>query len=496
MRTKDIINPKKLLILALVFTVGFSSCKKFLDINQNPNNPESTTPDLLLPTVELAVGQIVGNSFQINGNFYAQYWTQNPNAPQYKIIDQYGQKGTNFDVSWRGIYRSILGNAQLIINNKTPNTEQTKGMAYILKAYGFQLATDGFGDVPLSQALQGVEFRSPKYEAQSLVYDSIFNYIDKGLALLKTTTSNNPGNQDVIFQGDLDKWAAFGNTLKLRAYLRISYKDQARAKAGIMAMYAGNPTFLNQDASIQYSSVGGNENPLYNEMVALNKTPNLVASSSAVDAFKASNDQRQFKYYDSLKNNSHIITSIPQGSYLANLNKTVSQPSVTVGANPNNPASAVVPVKLMSLSESKFLQAEAAARSLGGTGDVTTLFKAGIEASFVAVGLQVSDAVSYYNQATIPYGLTALTAAATPEAKTQIIITQKYFAMCGFQGFEAWTEYRRTGYPNFLVPSKASLLGGTLMPQRFVYADSEATTNQNYPGTVAVTVPVWWQTTK
>jgi hypothetical protein len=64
--------------------------------------------------------------------------------------------------------------------------------------------------------------------------------------------------------------------------------------------------------------------------------------------------------------------------------------------------------------------------------------------------------------------------------------------MNGFQNFEAWTEYRRTGYPTFLVQSKASILANGEMPQRLLYPNTELTTNLNYPGTKAITVPVWW----
>ena len=64
--------------------------------------------------------------------------------------------------------------------------------------------------------------------------------------------------------------------------------------------------------------------------------------------------------------------------------------------------------------------------------------------------------------------------------------------MCGTQGFEAWTEYRRTGYPNFLITSVTSVLGTGRTPLRFLYPNSEAVSNGNYPGTVALFQPVWW----
>ncbi|MGY0039632.1 SusD/RagB family nutrient-binding outer membrane lipoprotein [Pedobacter sp. NJ-S-72] len=90
-------------------------------------------------------------------------------------------------------------------------------------------------------------------------------------------------------------------------------------------------------------------------------------------------------------------------------------------------------------------------------------------------------------------GPLALAAAATPEAKIKAIITQKYYAMCGFQGFEAWTEYRRTGYPDFLVISVAAAgQGATKRPERMIYPNSEAIYNANFPGNVDIFTPVWW----
>ncbi len=64
--------------------------------------------------------------------------------------------------------------------------------------------------------------------------------------------------------------------------------------------------------------------------------------------------------------------------------------------------------------------------------------------------------------------------------------------MCGFQGFESWTEWRRTGYPTFFTTSIASTLGQGRMPLRMPYANSEATSNTNYPGNIVIYTPVWW----
>jgi hypothetical protein len=489
MRTKYIYNPKKLILLVFIGLIGLSGCKKFLDVNQNPNNPNVVDPNLLFPTAQAAVSQVVGNSLQVYGGMWAQYWTQNTSSGQYKNIDLYAPVNTDSDRPWANLYSKALINFQLIIDNKGSNLEYLKGMAYLMKAYTFQVGTDAWGDIPLSDALHADNVK-PKYATQEVVYDSVFNYIDKGLALFKVTGSTNPGVQDLFFSGDLNKWKAFANTLKLKAYLRLSKVNPAKAQAGITALYATSPIFLAEDVTLKYSSVSGNDNPLYNEMVALGRTQNLAASSTAVGQFKANDDPRRFKLYDPIDPDTDPdITSIPQGSYQANTGKPVSLPSALTGANPDVRSSALAPVKLFSSSESSFLQAEAIARGWG-SGDITALYAKGITQSFTATGVTDATAIAKY-MTTAKDGPLALAAATTPQAKVKAIITQKYYAMCGFQGFEAWTEYRRTGYPDFLVFSIAPP-NATQRPQRMIYPNSEAIYNGNFPGNVDIFVPVWW----
>jgi len=142
-------------------------------------------------------------------------------------------------------------------------------------------------------------------------------------------------------------------------------------------------------------------------------------------------------------------------------------------------------VKLISAAESYFLQAEAVARGWA-TGDVTALFRSGVQASFTALGLTTVQADAYLltaPDAQLPLDLAG---------RIRTIITQKYYAMNGFQGFEAWTEWRRTSYPNFLVKSAASTLGTNELPVRLLYPDTEITRNSNFPGLKLVTEKVWW----
>jgi hypothetical protein len=496
MKRKYLFSTKQVLLTVVIAAASLSGCKKFLDVNTNPNNPDSAAPNLLLPVSQAAAGQIIGNYFQVYGGLWSQYWTQNPTSSQYRTIDQYNPAATAFDRPWNVLYRGSLVNADLITKNTDPALAYTRGIAHLMKAYSLQVTTDAFGDVPVKEALQSELFRNPHFDAQSVVYDSVFYNINRGIALLASTTSASPGAQDLVFSGNVANWKAFANTLKLKAYLRLVYIDRAKAQAGITALYATSPTFLTVDASIKYLSTGGNENPLFNEMVALNKTQNLVASTTAVGQFDANSDPRVAKYYDLLPIDLVAKTdrSIPQGTYnlAANNGKTVSPPAPLVGGRASNTASATAPVKFFSAAESYFLQAEAVARGFA-VGDVVALFRKGVETSFTSVGLTVGDATAYL---AVPGNVTQFIAplALTEEDKVKAIITQKYFAMCGFQGFEAWTEWRRTNYPSFLVKSAASTIGGVRMPLRMFYPSTESTSNTNYPGLKVIYAPVWWDT--
>ena len=82
--------------------------------------------------------------------------------------------------------------------------------------------------------------------------------------------------------------------------------------------------------------------------------------------------------------------------------------------------------------------------------------------------------------------------AATNEVKLQKIITQKWIAMNGQHGSEGWIEWRRTGYPDFFVPSFTSTQGVGRWPVRLLYPTDELTRNANFPGTKEVYERVWW----
>lgn len=487
-------NKRIIAIAALGLSLSISSCKKYLDVNKNPNIAQSATTATLLPSCEMYIASTMGVDLEINGSIWAQYWTQSPLASQYRSLDQYEPTSQTYETPWTNLYTGAGENlVQLDQLAQSQNKKQYRAIAFLLKAYMFQVVTDGWGDAPFSQALQGLnDTTSPKYDVQQVIYKGILNYIDSANALIDPSDPAAPGGDDLIYGGNMAEWQKFSNTLQLKVLLRLSGKDPNTAQTGIAALYATGPSFIGtgDDAQVNFSSASGNKNPLFSEEVAVGSTQNLVASNTCIDSMVSNGDARVGVFYEPDGNGNY--TGILQGNLSAVT--TISIASYNTAGDAQDPRSATAPVKLITSYESYFLQAEAAARGWGGGSDAD-LFTQGITASFQAYSSQMAANGVSADSALAAYLANANWAqypvSGSSSQKVRYIITQKWFSMCGNQGFEAWTEWRRTGYPDFFTISASSLIGQNF-PRRFLYPFSEVTRNANFPGLLPVTTPVWW----
>lgn len=495
-----------------------------MNVNTNPNVSQTATVQTLLPAAQLEVAYSLGSDMEVNGSIWGEYWTQSPSASQYRSLEQYAPTQDYFSGAWANLYSAANNLFQLTKLADSQKKKQYVAIAYIMKAYTYQLITDAYGDVPYKQATKGQvadsSILNPKYDSQRVIYSGILANIDSGLALINPNDAVLPGSDDLIFGGNMDKWKKFGFTLKLRILLRMSSVDPAMAQAGITALYA-TPGFElignGDDAKISFGSTAGSKNPLYAEesSATLAGAQNLVGSSTCIDSMNNNNDPRAFVFYEAVANG---VVGLRQGNYDAVVTPgSISYPNTYVGGDASNSASANAPVHFLTSWESFFLQAEVAARGWASAGQDSSLFYAGIQASFnypfyntplmdpnVDVNLALNqdangvDTLTPYQEYMTGYGglatpgyWTVYPTGGTVQQKLRFIITQKWFAMCGNQGFEAWCEQRRTGYPDFLVVSKNSLIGQQL-PKRFLYPTSESTTNANYPGTATISTKMWW----
>ena len=213
-------NRKIIIALVLMLTLGAASCKKFLDVNKNPNVSSSATLKILLPAAQLYLASGVGVDLQICGAFWAQHWTQNPSSIYYRAVDQYSPTQDFFNNSWTNLYAANENFYQLQNLADSQFSKQYKAIALLMQAYTFQLITDGWGDVPFKRALKGEylngHITSPKYDSQKVVYKGILTYIDSALKLINLSDPVTPTTDDLIFGGDMSKWRKFAFTLKLR----------------------------------------------------------------------------------------------------------------------------------------------------------------------------------------------------------------------------------------------------------------------------------------
>ncbi|TPE43718.1 SusD/RagB family nutrient-binding outer membrane lipoprotein [Pontibacter mangrovi] len=488
---------KKLYIKAIAILVacslGFAACDDYLDINVDPNNPPTSTPALTLPAGQGELAYVLGNQFQFLGNFFAQHWTQAGAANQYCDLELYQITSSDYDARvWGELYAGALEDFKFVADQaEEDGNPNAQAVGKIMQVYTMQVITDAWGDVPYTSALSGLENQNPEYQPQQEIYDRLVMQLDSALMLIDEGTDSGLGGADLVYGGDMGLWRRFANTLKLKVYLRQAYVRPDVAQSGIQAMYADGAEFLQmgQTADVEFADQTQNRNPFYQTQVVFRGGVDVVASNTSISYLQQTGDPRINALYNPAETgpDAGSFVGVEQGvectpERSGNQSNTVSKPGPAV-------ASPTTAVPFITAAESYFLQAEAVARGWtgGAGGNAGELYAQGIRASFDYLGLAPEQAEALLQQEGVAY-----TTSGDVEAQVEQILTQKWVSFNGVQGFESWTEYRRTGYPSFIQPSAASTLGTDLIPKRLVYPNTEAIRNQNYPGLVEISEPVWW----
>src|SRR5712672_3136936 len=103
---------KKLSIFALTLIL-FASCKKFININQTPNNPTAVPPSTILPAMTIDIAFANSNDLNRASSALVQHIAGVAN--QTAAYDVYNLDGA-FDNQWNGeIYGTDLNDLQIII---------------------------------------------------------------------------------------------------------------------------------------------------------------------------------------------------------------------------------------------------------------------------------------------------------------------------------------------------------------------------------------------
>jgi hypothetical protein len=459
----------KKIIIILIAAIGitFTSCKKLEDYNVDPKNATSVPAATLFSNgLKNLVDQVSTPSVNKNiFRLFAQYWTETtyPDESNYDLTSRQIP-----DYEFRTIYRDVLANlneAEKVIATETSvqSTDAEKknktAATEILMVYAFQREVDIFGNVPYSEAFD-VSNISPKYDDAQTIYSSLFTRLDAAIAEIDVN-ANGFTDGDLLYFGDMSKWKAFGNSLKLKMAVTVAdipaLNPGAHAADAVTGPNGGVFTSSADNATFTYLGAQPNASQIWVELVSSGRH-DFVPANTLVDTMNALNDPRRPLYFEQ-----NLGDSIYEGGIYGDNNtyKLYSHITATI-QTPEWPG------LLMSYSEVQFYLAEAAARSWAVGGSADMFYMNGITASIVDDwGGDPADAAAYLLTVPLP---------TVYEDELKAIALQSWIASYD-RGLIGWTTWRRLDAPVFHNPA----ITGNEIPNRYTYPIVEQTLNgSNY----------------
>ncbi len=362
-------------------------------------------------------------------------------------------------------------------------------LADIVKVQGMHRVLESYGAIPYSEISRGN--LTVSYDKQEDVYKKLFEELGNAIDLLTAFNESNPSSTilasyDNVFYGNVASWIRFANTLRLRLAMHVWYADEDMAKTQADAAIANSLGFLTATETVAcHAGKGTWQNPIYVIEYEYNDG-DAKAGATITTIMNGLNDPRRAKFftagsdgnYHGVRMGASVNATYPKSDLWSKVNCTKSDP-----------------LQWMAPAEGQFLLAEYYLRT-GDEDKAKEAYTAGVEMSFETLG--VSDAATYLAQTdAIPGSYTdpvngsnsystALSSISVSwdgvtsfENHLEQIITQKYIAMFP-EGQEAWTEFRRTGYPA-VIPTARNNSNGTIDTEiqirRLPYPSSEYSTN-------------------
>ncbi len=540
---KKIVN---IFILALSFTLITTACDEgFDELNTSKSGAISLDPVFILNNAIISSSPSANLVYDVA---IVQQWI----ATNTGVLE-----GGNFNkvvvnntpLNWNNYYQNVVKYTNDVIT--TTKDDATRGnlyqMARIIQANAFMVLTDTYGDIPYSEAGGGYTAQNffPVYETQQTIYPKLIDELTQAVAALGTSGKVETG--DALYAGDITKWKKFGNSLLLRAGMRLIKADATKAAATVTAAVGGstatNLIVINADnAIIKHdanfvnglgNTVNGGEaanfylaEPFVN---ALKGTPGNVGNTTVIDprlaaiairygGARSGGDQTANNFANGNKDpNDQFGTPMGSTDATADVSGALLPPGGLYGTPPaprtgnrfsysqvdrNRMVKRTSPLFLVTAAQTNLLLAEAAMRGFAGltTAEAPALFKAGIKAHMDQMvsydpgcAISAGDRDTYADGAEGTLDNSSL-AAALPQ------IGYQYWVASFLNGPETWANFRRIGYPA-LTPNPFS---GSQTPGGFIdrltYPDAEKVVNtanlndaiSTLGGPDALTTKVWW----
>ena len=388
---------------------------------------------------------------------------------------------TTFNNVWNSIYGNL--NNILQMQAKVENGDQSGygqydvlAMAQILEALNFGILTDMHGDIPYSEACKGLENLQPKLDAQKDVYAGILATLDEAIANLDKAEAEGAdyaGEQDILFQGDLNQWRGLAYGLKARYLLhKLAVEPSVLSEAKAAAQKSIDLGF--KGAQIKEFNGVTCDNP----WSAFIWSRYYTASSATVSKLmEKTNDPRLAAYSANGK-----ATMVEPGDQVSSqvADGSLGYPAwYDLGSQP---------VHVLSLSEVYFILAEAQLRQ---GKDATEAFQAAVTSS-------VSDVLTIMSE---DASVAADFAASLGTPTLQTLFEQKYLAQCVDEQVETYNDLRRLeamgeSYINLTNPNNTQS-GLNRFPYRLPYANSSVLANPTIKeaygdGYYIYSEKVWW----
>jgi hypothetical protein len=529
---------KNIKFILPLLALALFSCSDYLDVNTSPNNLtfDQASPAKLLPGAQTSTYRVQATTMNTLGNVFMNSWTRN--------VQSYGNGYDNelqlvisnsfYSGIWDGTYRA-LKNFDAIIKYPNPDGKYDNyvAAAKICKAFYMQRIVDLYGKCPYSKAWEGSDNTTPSYDDDFAIYKDLVANLEQARALIAAADpdAEDISGVDVMLAGDMAMWNEFANSTELRLLLRMSEATDA-------TVTAYRNTKMQSIAAGPFLSDNVNINPGYNGSTDSQATPgfftyayvtagttqgNRVFITMSGHAYKALQSTATTNWpagatreivpgsgvsYPDVTDprSARLFTAGAGQTFRRAVTQGVTLVDVTTptGTLPGLPCRlglighfnpyAQAPNQtleeyfscdgsVMSWSESRFLEAEAAVRYPSiFTGSAQTAFNDGVTDDFARKVATMGTYLTTIN--TKPnFGYSA---AFTTAQKLHAIMFQKWIALMGVNAIESYIDYTRTGYP--LTPL-STVATQPRKPYRLIYPTSEYVANSaNVPNVVAADV--------
>ncbi|MBK5269699.1 MAG: SusD/RagB family nutrient-binding outer membrane lipoprotein [Bacteroidia bacterium] len=502
-------------IITYILTAGLflfsTGCKKYLDVNQDVNNPTSAPTGTLLTTAEVNMGSALsfGNANTMLSGYLAVYMHQMSTR---EAANQYNVKGSDLDAAWDLLFQQMLPDIDVIINQATAEDNLIyAGIAKILRAYAFSQMVDVWGDIPYSEYNKFKEgVKQPIFDDDATIYPKLFAMLDEGIANLQNTTAKNPskpGSNDVIYQGSVTKWIKAANTIKLKLYTQVRKVQNVGPQ--VTALLASPATLINANNEsflLPYGPLGATDdrNPGFGDYTATQRSNHvspwfyeiLKGFNPAINT-GVTDPRLPYYIYNQIKPTAaaQSNTEYRNGAFVsiyfgstgsdrdANQQNSISLFGIypvggryddgnggTAGASSGTGAA---PYRLITYADRLYLEAELISSGVI-PGDARAVLNNAMTASMQQVDYIITGFVKPTQVvpvlATQPAAATYITSilalydAGNAAKKLEYIMTQKWLSSVG-SSVDQYSDYRRTGYPVLFDPNNSAMApGGFVQP--------------------------------